>query len=186
MVEHIRGLYYFPNFIDEQRHDHLLNMIDQQPWLTDLKRRVQHYGYKYDYRSKSIDESMKVGPLPSWADEIAQELYDGFLANPKPDQMIVNEYQPGQGINNHIDCIPCFEEWIASLSLGSACVMNFLNKSTGDMLPLILEPRSLIVLCDDARYGWMHGIPARKVDKIGDQVITRERRVSLTFRKVIV
>lgn len=46
---HISGLTYIPNFITATEHDLLLPQIDQQPWLTDLKRRVQHYGYKYDY-----------------------------------------------------------------------------------------------------------------------------------------
>jgi alkylated DNA repair dioxygenase AlkB len=50
--------------------------------------------------------------------------------------------------------------------------------------PLLLERGSLLVLAGPARYDWRHSIPARKSDRIGDQVISRGRRVSLTFRTV--
>src|SRR5262249_22705703 len=104
----------------------------------------------------------------------------------RPDQVIVNEYLPGQGIANHIDCQPCFTDTIISLSLGSPCVMDFTHKQTQQVISLLLESRSLVVLQGEARYDWMHGIPARKSDRYGGMMILRERRVSLTFRKVIV
>jgi len=64
--------------------------------------------------------------------------------------------------------------------------MNFTGVPTGEKIPVLLEPRSIVVLKDDARYKWTHSIPARKVDNFYGQTITRERRVSLTFRKVII
>ena len=53
-------------------------------------------------------------------------------------------------------------------------------------MPFWLDPRSIIVLKDEARYKWMHSIPPRKSDisPFGDK-IKRGTRVSLTFRKVI-
>lgn len=41
------------------------------------------------------------------------------------DQLIINEYTPGQGINPHIDNPTLFSSPIVSLSLGSDCVMEF-------------------------------------------------------------
>ncbi len=41
------------------------------------------------------------------------------------DQLIVNEYQPGQGISPHIDNKTLFSDIIVSLSLGSNAVMIF-------------------------------------------------------------
>ncbi len=49
---------------------------------------------------------------------------------------------------------------------------------------LLLERGSLLVRAGPARYDWRHSIPARKSDRVGDQVIFRSRRVSLTFRSV--
>lgn len=185
-IAEISGLKYLPNFITQSDHNFLLKQIDIQPWLSDLKRRVQHYGYKYNYKARTIDHSLHIGPLPNWASDLAYRLYDGNIISELPDQVIVNEYQPGQGISSHIDCVPCFTDTIISLSLGSACVMNFTRVPTGEKIPVLLEPRSIVVLKDDARYKWAHSIPARKVDHFQGQTITRERRVSLTFRKVII
>ncbi|MES2792295.1 MAG: alpha-ketoglutarate-dependent dioxygenase AlkB [Planctomycetota bacterium] len=179
------GLRYIPEFISCEQHDELLRQIDAELWLTDLKRRVQHYGYKYNYKSRSVDQAMRIGPLPAWAEALGEMLCKQGLMSENPDQVIVNEYEPGQGIANHIDCVPCFADTIISLSLGSACLMELTNKATDQVIPVLLEPRSLIVLQEDARFVWTHGIPARKSDKYGNHVINRQRRVSLTFRKVI-
>ena len=39
--------------------------------------------------------------------------------------MIVNEYEPGQGINPHIDNTNLFRDTIVSVSLGSPTIMIF-------------------------------------------------------------
>lgn len=185
-VSAIVGLKYIKDFIDQEKHDDLLRQVDAASWLTDLKRRVQHYGYKYDYKSRYVDYSMRIGPLPAWAAELAEVLCERRLAPECPDQVIVNEYRPGQGIANHIDCQPCFTDTIISVSLGSPCVMDFTHKQTRQVIPVLLEPRSLVILQAEARYDWLHGIPARKTDRYQGRTIQRQRRVSLTFRKVIV
>lgn len=182
----IEGFKYIPNFISELEHENLLTLIDSMPWLNDLKRRVQHYGYKYDYQKRHIDASMKVKDLPIWMFEIAQRLKEDGLFDAISDQVIVNEYEPGQGIAPHIDCEPCFEATIASLSLGSSCIMDFFNKKSQKIhQEIILEPRSLIVLSGQARFQWLHGIKPKKTDIINGSKQLRQRRVSLTFRKVI-
>lgn len=60
----ISGLTYISDFISVQEQDLLLSQIDQQSWLTDLKRRVQHYGYKYDYKARTVGNDAYLGPLP--------------------------------------------------------------------------------------------------------------------------
>jgi alkylated DNA repair dioxygenase AlkB len=173
----IPGLQYLPDFITAEEEQALIVAIDQQPWLNDLKRRVQHYGYKYDYKARSVTADSYIGALPDWLMPAAQNL--SF----KPDQAIVNEYLPGQGISAHVDCVPCFGDTIASLSLESGAVMQFTK--VHEKHDIYLEPRSLIILSGPARYEWTHAIPARKSDVVGDFKIERGRRVSLTFRSVI-
>ena len=103
------------------------------------------------------------------------------------DQVIVNEYLPGQGISAHIDCEPCFKDTIVSMSLASNCIMYFTNESDRTLkIPVLLEPRSIVVLTRQARYEWMHSITARRYDEWEGIRLERGRRVSLTFRKVIV
>ena len=181
----ISGLNYVTDYLSPAQHDSLLTAIDQSPWLNDLKRRVQHYGFKYDYKSRRIDLSMKIGDLPTWTSEIARDLYEKQFFPELPDQLIVNEYLPGQGIAPHVDCEPCFESTIASISLGSACVMDFAHPIRKEKIPILLEPRSLVVLQGDSRYFWTHGIAGRKADVFEGKSFLRQRRVSLTFRKTI-
>lgn len=180
----ISGLTYIPDFISVQERNFLLSQIDHQPWLTDLKRRVQHYGYKYDYKARTVGNDAYLGLLPDWCSSLSKKLHDDGIFPSTPDQVIVNEYLPGQGISAHIDCVPCFADTIASLSLGSPCIMDFTNPKTGEKKSLALEDRSLIILSGPARYEWQHAIPARKSDIIDGIKTERTRRISLTFRNV--
>ncbi len=91
----ISGLQYLADFITAAEEQILVEIIDQQPWLHDLKRRVQHYGYKYDYKVRAVTDDAYLGALPDWLMPITQKL--PF----KPDQAIVNEYLPGQN-QDHI------------------------------------------------------------------------------------
>jgi alkylated DNA repair dioxygenase AlkB len=180
----IEGLFYVQNYISKDDEKKLLEIIDTQPWILDLKRRVQHYGYRYNYKSRRIDLSMKVGNLPEWLNNLAQRLYAEGYFKEIPDQVIINEYKPGQGISPHIDCEPCFEDTIISLSLASGATMDFTHTTTNQKVPVYLMPRSIVILQGESRYKWQHCIPPRKSDKYKDKIVKRNRRVSLTFRKV--
>lgn len=182
-VPEISGLSYLPGFITAAEEQALITQIDQKPWLNELKRRVQHYGYRYDYKARAVTEDSYLGPLPEWLQSLASRLVEESIFEKTPDQVIVNEYLPGQGIAAHTDCIPCFGATIASLSLGSGCVMQF--SQNNDKEGLFLEERSLLTLSESARYHWKHAIPARKTDSVDSFKVERKRRVSLTFRTMI-
>ena len=176
------GLTYLENYISEDEADRLVQEIDAAPWRTDLKRRVQHYGYRYDYKARQARREDYLGPLPELFQGLAERLTAEGHFETVPDQVIINEYQPGQGISAHIDCQPCFGDTIASLSLLSACVMRFASQIHSQQLELHLQSASLLVLKGDARHMWTHAIPARKTDVFEGQKHTRSRRISLTFR----
>jgi alkylated DNA repair dioxygenase AlkB len=159
--------------------------VDAASWLSDLKRRVQHYGYRYDYKARKVDPSMYLGPLPPWAQTLAARLVADGHMGAAPDQLIVNEYEPGQGINAHVDCVPCFGPVVCSVTLGSQCVMELSAVEREAVQSLLLERGSLVVLAGESRYKWRHAIPGRKSDRIGEQAVPRGRRVSLTFRSVL-
>lgn len=188
-IHAINGLDYIPDFITtEKEEEELIKHIDrdQSKWLNDLKRRVQHYGYKYDYKKRSIDNNMSLGPLPDWSAKYCKRLVEEGYFSELPDQIIVNEYEPGQGIADHVDCEPCFEDTVISLSLIAPIVMQLKEKKDRtNKLDVFLEPRSIIVMKDEARFNWLHGIAGRKTDKFQGEKYSRQRRVSLTFRKVI-
>lgn len=185
LVADIAGLSCVADYVDPSREQDLLNAIDREPWLTDLRRRVQHYGYRYDYKARTVSAEQYLGPLPPWVQSVADELArDGWMSR-CADQVIVNEYEPGQGIAPHVDCVPCFADTIISLSLGSPCVMEFTSVTSGVKVPVFLPPRSVVVLSGAARYDWRHAIPGRKRDVLEGRAVPRQRRVSLTFRNVL-
>jgi alkylated DNA repair dioxygenase AlkB len=182
----VEGLELHPDFIDRNQELALLNHINSSEWLTELSRRVQHYGYKYDYRARKIDSSFFLGKLPDWLNEIALKIYHSNIIDFIPDQVIINEYESGQGIAPHIDCEPCFGDTIVSLSLGSACIIDFERKPRSkEKVSILVEPRAILVMKHESRYNWYHGIPPRKTDKFNGELIRRGKRVSITFRKVI-
>jgi len=90
-----------PNFLSEAQEAQIVAAIDRGPWRDDLRRRVQHFGWRYDYKAREIDLSMRLGPLPEWAMVLAKRLKaEGYLPH-IADQVIVNEYVGKQGINKH-------------------------------------------------------------------------------------
>ena len=178
------GLTYLENYIPEDEAERLVREIDAAPWRTDLRRRVQHYGYRYDYKARQARREDYLGSLPDLFQHLAERLTSEGQFQTVPDQVIVNEYQPGQGISAHIDCQPCFGETIASLSLLSACVMRFASLRPSRHMDLLLQPNSLLVMAGEARHDWTHAIPARKTDLVEGQTSQRTRRISLTFRQM--
>ena len=139
-------------------------------------------GYRYDYRARKVDHSMYLGLLPEFLFRIATRLFELQLVPQLPDQAIINEYLPGQGITPHIDCEPCFGGSIATVSLGSVYTMDLADTQSDVEKFVRLELGSCLVFSKAARYCWKHGIKARK----SDNGIARGRRVSVTFRTVTI
>ncbi|GIL80789.1 hypothetical protein Vretifemale_9845, partial [Volvox reticuliferus] len=151
-------------------------------WEMMAKRRVQHYGYRFDYATRNVDPAKPLGPLPPWATALANRIAALPEVSQPLDQLTVNEYDPGVGLAPHVDTHSAFTGPIISLSLGSSAVMEMRR---GDVArPLLLPPRSLLVMGGESRYAWQHYIPHRVADLVGSRLLPRSRRVSLTFRKV--
>ncbi len=184
-AEALVGLRYLPGYICREVHDDLLAAIDREKWSHQLRRRVQHYGYRYPYRGGRRRKLVALGSLPEWGERLARKLQQDGHFDEVPTQLIVNEYLPGQGISPHVDSERHFGETIASLSLGSSCVMVFQKLRTRLEIALLLEPCSLLVLQGDARHRWRHCIKGRREDRHAGELHARGRRVSLTFRTVL-
>lgn len=172
----ITGLTFISNFISINKELELMRQIDSCPWSTDLKRRTQHYGFKYDYTNKH--SLVPAQPIPDWLDDIIDIIMNLNIISNKPNQVIINEYMPGQGIHPHVDDVTLFGDGIVSISLGSNIQMDFINNTTRKSTETILTRRSLLCLTKQARYNWRHGITPRKKDNNRP----RGRRVSITFR----
>ncbi|XP_042695038.1 alkylated DNA repair protein alkB homolog 8 isoform X3 [Centrocercus urophasianus] len=196
------------NIISPEEERKMLESIDwrgdentQNAQKTLKHRRVKHFGYEFCYDNNGVDKDK---PLPGGLPEICipfleKCLKQGYIKH-KPDQLTVNQYEPGQGIPPHIDTHSAFEDEIISLSLGSEIVMDFKHPD-GHTVAVMLPRRSLLVMTGESRYLWTHGITPRKYDviqasELGQKVGTitadvrdltlkrRETRTSFTFRKV--
>ena len=179
----VPGLRYVPDFLSENEEAELVATIDRGVWGSELKRRVQHHGWRYDYKARELDRSMHLGPLPDWADQLARRLEAEGLVPQRPDQVIVNEYVGDQGISAHVDS-PSFADGIATISLLESWEMVFREKSSRRKVPQVLERRSVAIMGGDARDRWTHEIPHRKTEPGSSGKVKRGRRISLTFRKV--
>lgn len=183
----VPGLRYFAGWLTAGAGDALLSHIDAAAWSTELRRRVQHYGHRYDYgrRNVATGSGAPTAPeIPAWARDEAVRLVGEGVMEREADQVIVNEYHPGQGISAHVDCVPCFGPVVAAISLGSGCVMDFTHPEDGTKVAVRLAPGSLCVMTGPARYTWRHGIAARKSDPGTTGRVPRGRRVSVTFRTI--
>ncbi len=176
----VPGLHIFPDFINTSMEEKLLNEIDRQPWIVDYDRRLQYYGYRNELEAPYDLVAFPV-PIPLLIFKLSQSIVEQGLLVYQPDQVIINEYHPGQGIRPHKDR-NYFKNQICGVNLGSSCVMQFtrLNEKREIEIPRL----SIYVMQDDARNKWKHAIPPRKKDSVNGTVHHRERRVSITFRKV--
>ncbi|KAM6448124.1 tRNA (carboxymethyluridine(34)-5-O)-methyltransferase ALKBH8 isoform 3-T3 [Liasis olivaceus] len=187
------------------------NFVEKVPW-EDMTPPVLPPGLRLIEELVSADEERELLESINWTEDeviphglpdfcntiLAKCLKMGYI-NEKPDQLTINQYEPGQGIPPHIDTHSAFEDEIISLSLGAEIVMDFKHPD-GRTAAVMLPQRSLLVMSGESRYLWTHGITPRKFDVVqaseGEKIgsITadirnltlnkRGKRVSFTFRKV--
>jgi len=203
----VPGLEVVHDFVSEAEARELLAAVDAQPWDTTIKRRVQHYGHAFDYARLEIAE----GPapqLPAFCAGFPERIAAATGGQCLVDQLTVNEYEPGVGIAFHVDAHSAFGDFVAAVTLGSGIVMQFRRPESdrdgkvsvgkhhrlappprkSDRSPVLqkhvwLPANSLLLLRDEARYAWQHGIAWRTTDCINEaEPVQRGRRVSLTFR----
>ncbi|RKO86893.1 hypothetical protein BDK51DRAFT_13671, partial [Blyttiomyces helicus] len=209
------SIHYIPDFITEAEAARLLVKVNAAPkprWTTLRNRRLQNWGARVVSEkpgSAAIAETM-----PEWLDAVGKKIASlGVFADPTtptplhPNQCLINEYHPGQGILPHEDG-PAYLPVVATISLGGSCNLDFFRhraetQSDGPDFSLHLRPNSLLILRDTAYTSFLHGIAEREVDLVGrDQVLNWEEaglgveegevemgreatRVSLTFRVVL-
>ncbi|RLN73123.1 hypothetical protein BBJ28_00002787 [Nothophytophthora sp. Chile5] len=186
----VPGLRFEPEFSTKEQEAACIAFFDQQDgsrWANTVKaRQVQHFGYEFSYETRRCDPDQ---PLPEPMPAVLQSIIDqiarcGIMDGDTPDQVTVNEYLPGQGIASHLDTHSAFTTTIASLSLCSEVVMEFRHPDGVRNEGVLLPARSLAVMSGASRYEWTHAIVPRTFDVIDGQQVDRQRRLSITFRKI--
>ncbi|CAO3627115.1 unnamed protein product [Mucor hiemalis] len=185
----VEGLIVVKEAVTQEEEKYLVQAVDKRMWSglgiapnPELKRRTQQYGHLFSYRYRKVLE--EYGPLPDFCDTFVDRIMDNQWMPNKPNHLLVNEYNPGQGIMPHIDAPALFGPVIMSLSLLSDCIMKFTLQDHS--IDITLPRRSLAILTRDARYKFKHSISKDLIEltSTGEE-IHRDRRISFTFREII-
>ncbi|XP_078671529.1 putative RNA/DNA demethylase ALKBH6 isoform X1 [Branchiostoma floridae x Branchiostoma belcheri] len=180
--------YYIPDFITEEEETYLLSKVYAAPkpkWTQLSNRRLQNWG------GLPHPKGMVVERLPEWLQMCADRIQAlGVFGDNKPNHVLVNEYQQGQGIMPHEDG-PLFYPTVTTVNLGSHTLLDFYKPlppgGEGDAgsqeqtdqassedqrycMSLLLQPRSLLVLQEDLYHRFLHGIAERATDDVTDTV----------------
>lgn len=176
------GLYYIENYITAAESSEILLFIEREEWKPvgngKNSRKVVHYGYSYNYKRSGTE---KINDIPEFLkrfvnkERIEKEMN---IEIPEFNQLIINEYLPGQGIAAHIDHVKQFGNIILCISLGSDIVIDFIGE--GRKISHLIKENSLYIMSGAARYEYSHEIAARK----SDNGVARKNRISLTYRIV--
>jgi alkylated DNA repair dioxygenase AlkB len=172
------GLAYQLDFLTPGEERALLDEIARLPLAEarykafTAKRRIVSYGAGYEFDS---NELVDAPPLPPFLLALRQKAA-AFTDLPaeRLAQALVSEFRPGTTLGWHRDAPPFGT--VVGISLGAACRLRFrpYPPKPGravDGFELRLEPRSIYVLRDDARWRWQHHVPP-----------TKALRYSITFR----
>lgn len=205
--------YYIPEFISTHEEQRLLSEIQRLPttkWTVLTHRRLLSLPSTLTGASK---DTLFDTSLPKFLEEPVIprfEVLGAFDQSPHraPNHVLINEYEPSQGIMPHTDG-PAYHPTTATVSLGGHTVLDIYEKTEdGERMPrpswrILQEPRSLLITTGDMYRDTLHGISEVKVDNnlnsesiinwslLGDASLfesgtaERQSRVSLTYRDVL-
>ncbi|OEU09137.1 hypothetical protein FRACYDRAFT_195706 [Fragilariopsis cylindrus CCMP1102] len=169
-VKHIKGLEYYSNFLTPIEQKDMLDLIYNNTFQEGIiARRQQFYGEMYyhtAFKSKLLqDENSN---MMKWLDKTMPYFKEELGPTiEKPTQVLINEYKNNMGIASHFEDINSFGPIICTISLLSPIYMTLKKPIVTienacdvyeDVVKILLEPGSLLILKSDARYKYRHGI----------------------------
>ncbi|KAL0459638.1 UNVERIFIED_CONTAM: putative protein P8A3.02c [Sesamum latifolium] len=206
-ITEIKGLWICRDFLSTDQQASLISALEKEGYLAEA----------------SHNQAMRFGDLPTWALELSYYIRENILLSgyfsgsmdlmttdnsketrlfppellwrePLFNQLIVNTYQPGEGICAHVDLMR-FEDGIAIISLESSCVMHFSPAEAENIhlenikkeakIPVLLTPGSVVLMWGEARYLWRHEINRKPGFQTWEgQEIKQKRRISVTLRRL--
>eukprot|EP00127_Corallochytrium_limacisporum_P003688 Clim_evm20s152 gene=Clim_evmTU20s152 len=141
----VPGLVLIRSFLTETEHDQLLQLCHQE-------------------LLSGHNQAMRFGDLPEMIGSLGDKIMgtpgvfpdDIRFRSPAFDQIIVNHYNPGDGLTAHVD-LAKFDDGIAIVSLGSGITMDITNgppadPQTSQKKSIYLNSGDLLTMFSDARY----------------------------------
>ena len=173
----INGLWYIQNYLSRNEIETIKNYINNETNLEPISnknksRRVAHFGYYYSYDRTGLKEAP---PIPLDLKKLASVERINKLINldiNSFDQVIINEYNPGQQIAYHTDHTKLFGPVISCITIGQSVPIYF--RLGSEEKELLIEEGSMYIMTEDARYKWQHSL---KNNSTGT-------RYSITYRTI--
>jgi len=179
--------YYGKVFTVKEGQDYLNRLLTTVEWRNDeimmfgkhiqTKRKVAWYGdgaYSYTY-SKTTKQAL------AWTDDLrALKRKAEEVSGASYNSCLLNLYHGGdEGMSWHSDNEKELEKdgAIASFSFGAERRFQFKHKGTGQLVEVLLESGSLLVMRGPCQTYWLHALP--KTKKV------MRPRVNLTFRTIV-
>jgi alkylated DNA repair dioxygenase AlkB len=166
------GFHYRPDFLAPDEEQSLIETIRLLPLEAaryrefTAKRRILSFGYGYDFSSNVL---LPAPPPPPFLEALRARVAE-WAGVPERDfrQCTVAEYAPGTQLGWHRD-VPHFGI-VVGVSLGGPARMRLrryphVKRGAERSLAITIEPRSVYVLRDDARWRWQHAISPLKAPR---------------------
>ncbi|KAF2668436.1 hypothetical protein BT63DRAFT_276793 [Microthyrium microscopicum] len=205
------SFFYISDFLSDEESTALLAKIPPNRWTHLSHRRLQAHP-----STLTTNNTLIAAPLPPWLTTLPVRIKTRFkeysifaeTKHQEPNHVLVNEYQPGQGIMPHEDG-NAYSPVVATISLGGSVILELFEKDTQDnssrtpIHRILQEPGSLLVTTGEAYASLLHGIAPIEMDEdLGQDTVSnwtllgnkavfeggscrRVTRVSLTYRDVL-
>lgn len=179
--------YYGRIMSNESANDYYKKLLDTIEWKNDeaiifgkkfiTKRKVAWYGdqaFEYAYSNitkKALPFTKELHALKSLVEKESGEIYNSCL---------LNLYHNGdEGMAWHSDAEKDLKRngAIGSLSFGAERKFSFKHKETKEVVSILLEHGSLLVMKDSTQTHWLHRLPPSKK--------VYQARINLTFRTIV-
>lgn len=189
LLPHDGEVNYYGKIMSQQKTEHYLDkMLNTIEWRNDeakifgrhiiTKRKVAWYGdnnYSYTYSNttkQALSWTKELIELKKRVEEFTETVFNSCL---------LNLYHTGEeGMAWHSDDEKTLgkDTAIASLSFGAERKFAFKHKKTKEVVSLVLETGSLLIMKGTTQTNWLHRLPPTTRIKTP--------RVNLTFRTMIV
>ena len=178
---------YYGKILSHQKSQYYLDyLLRDIPWKNDeafifgkhfiTKRKVAWYGdenYAYTY-SNSTKQALPWTPellaLKKLSEELTETSYNSCLLN------LYHDGEEGMAYHSDDEKALGKNTTIASLSFGAERRFLFKHKTTKQVVKIILETGSLLVMKEATQTHWLHRLPPTK--------LVKRPRVNLTFRQM--
>lgn len=174
----VDGLHVQHRFLGEAATAALLADLTKYPFLPYPGKTCQEFGWNTSF----YIEHPTLPYLPPSLQRVGGQLFELGLLPRIPNYVLVNRYEPGQGIHPHVDD-PWYDDGIAVLSIGESALMGFAANASFCGMTAFYDG-TLMAMQREARYRWTHTMFPDD-GRYGESVLKRSRtRVAVTFRHV--